>query len=238
MRALLMSNSKVLGLSFLEYGFPYFEKFFTHKKKFLFFPFAAVTKSYDEFERMVSDVFVPLGHEVRSIHRFSDPLKAVADAEGFIVGGGNTFVLLSHFQKLGILDAVHKRVMNEDIPYIGWSAGANMACPTIKTTNDMPIQELSSFQALNLVPFQINPHYPVKELESHFGETRETRILEFLEVNPHRKVAALQEGLLFCVDGKSISLHGINDRFARIYEHGKEPRNLKPGDSFEFLMQS
>ena len=176
MKLLLISNSTNAGEEYLDYP-KYQIKEFLGKQKVtaLFIPYAAVTFSFDDYEKKVNSRFAEVGHTVKSVHHFSDPLDAIARAEAIVVGGGNTWQLIAMMQEKGMIDAIAKRIQ-EGVPYIGWSAGSNVACPTIRTTNDMPITEPESFTAFNLIPFQINPHYLDANPEGHAGETREARI--------------------------------------------------------------
>jgi dipeptidase E len=175
--------------------------------KALFIPYAAVTFSYDEYEAKVKARFNEIGHEIVSVHRFSDPVAAVAEAGSIVVGGGNTFHLLKEVRRNGLLEPIRQRVQN-GLPYIGWSAGSNLACPTIMTTNDMPICDPKGFDAFNLIPFQINPHYLDAHPSGHAGETREQRIMEFIEANPHTYVLGLREGCMFQIENGEMKLIG------------------------------
>lgn len=234
MRLLLISNSTNAGEAYLDYPKKNIEDFLgTKKVKALFIPYAAVTFSYDDYEKKVQERFREVGHDVISIHRFADPVKAVNDAEAIVVGGGNTWMLIKCLIDNKLIIPVRKRV-KAGVPYIGWSAGSNVACPTIRTTNDMPVTEPSSFRAFNLVPFQINPHYLDANPAGHAGETREQRIQEYIEVNPGVFVAGLREGTMFLVEGKKLSL--IGPRNARIFERGSEPFEANPGDDLSFLL--
>jgi dipeptidase E len=149
------------------------------------------------------------------------------------VGGGNTFHLVTMMHKTGIMDVI-KGKAERGTPYMGWSAGANVACPTIKTTNDMPIIEPASFNTLDLIPFQINPHYLDANPEGHGGETREQRIEEFLVVNRNITVVGLREASLIYMEGDILKLLGSRDM--RLFEYGKEPAEYKPGTDLSFLL--
>ena len=163
-----------------------------------------------------------------------DPAAAVREAQAIAVGGGNTFRLLELLYEKKLLDPIRHRV-NAGIPYVGWSAGSNVACPTIRTTNDMPIAEPPSLKALNLVPFQVNPHFTDAVIPNHGGETRSERLQEFLEANPAMPVLALREGSTLRVEGESWSLLG--ERAARIFRHGAGPIEVEPGASLEALRE-
>jgi len=176
MKLLLISNSTNPGEPYLDYPKNQVKEFLGPRPvKVLFIPYAAVTFSYDEYEKKVADRFSEVGHQIASIHHFSDPVKAVQEAEALAVGGGNTWMLLKTIRFNNLIDIVRKRVLS-GMPYIGWSAGSNVACPTIMTTNDMPVVAPDSFNAFNLIPFQINPHYLDANPAGHAGETREQRI--------------------------------------------------------------
>jgi dipeptidase E len=156
------------------------------------------------------------------------------NAEAIAVGGGNTFHLLKGMYEADILDAIRDRV-RQGMPYMGWSAGSNVACPTIRTTNDMPIVEPPSFNALGLVPFQINPHYTDDHLEGHQGETREERLAEFIRANPGVYVVGLREGSMLRVEGDQLSLLG--NKPAKVFLSGKEVIEYSGEDSLQFVMR-
>jgi len=235
MRLLLISNSTNAGEAYLDYPKKNIRDFLGRTKvRALFIPYAAVTFSYDEYEEKVRTRFAEVGHDVVSVHRFSDPVKAVMEAPAIVVGGGNTWMLLKKLRDNRLIDPVRKRVM-AGTPYIGWSAGSNVACPTIMTTNDMPVTAPSSFRAFGLIPFQINPHYLDANPAGHAGETREQRIQEFIEVNREVFVAGLREGTMFLLEGKKLSL--IGPRNTRIFRHGIDPLEIVPGSDLSFLLK-
>lgn len=234
--ALLLSNSTLPGTEFFTWPRPYVKTFLgSSKKKLVFIPFAAVTLSYDEYEEKVKEVFSELGYDVTSLHHTDDKQKAVKNADGFVVGGGNSFALLHWMYKFDLLDAIRQRVQ-EGIPYIGWSAGGNLACPTIMTTNDMPIVQLSSLNALNLVPFQINPHYHELKFEGQGGETRKERLEEFVAFNPNRKVIGLPEGMLLERKGNSLTIKGEVHGTAKLYTHGRPTQEISVGQVLSHLL--
>jgi dipeptidase E len=234
MKLLLISNSTNAGEEYLDYPKHNIQEFLGDKAtEALFIPYAAVTFSFDAYEEKVNQRFKEVGHSVRSIHHFSDPVAAVEQANAIVVGGGNTWQLLKMMQEQNLVEAVRKRAL-EGVPYIGWSAGSNMACPTIRTTNDMPILQPQSFNACGLISFQINPHYLDANPEGHAGETREARIEEFIEVNPDMYVMGLREGTMLWIENQKIQL--IGPRKARIFKKGSTPLELSPDDQFDFLM--
>ena len=159
---------------------------------------------------------------------------AVNEAESIVIGGGNTFHLALMMQEFGMMEAIRRKVLR-GIPFVGWSAGANVACPTMKTTNDMPICEPPSFNCLKLVPFQINPHYMDVNPAGHAGETREQRILEFLSVNRDATVVGLREGCLLQVEGDTMTLSG--DRNLRVFRFGFEAQEFQAGENLDFLLK-
>lgn len=232
MRLLLISNSTNAGEPYLNHPKEQIKNFLQGINEVLFLPYAAVTFSFDEYEQKVQQRFDEFGIKVNSVHHHSNPQKAVKDADAIVAGGGNTFQLLKMIYNGGLLETIRSRVLN-GLPFVGWSAGANIACPTICTTNDMPITEPPSFAALNLVPFQINPHYTDVHPEGHAGETREQRILEFIEVNPDYYVVGLREGSMIQIENNTRNLLGPKP--ARIFKKDSSPVEINPGDNLDFL---
>lgn len=233
MKLLLISNSTNAGEPYLKYPLPEIRRFLDGVRSVAFVPYAAVTFSYDEYRRRVQERFDELDIRVDSVHGLTDPAAAIREAEAVCVGGGNTFALLKAMQRLGLVGAIRDRVA-QGIPYVGWSAGSNVTCPTICTTNDMPIVEPESFEAVGLVPFQINPHYLDANPQGHAGETREQRLLEYIEANPGRYAVGLREGcMLRYTDG---GLQLIGDRPLRIFRKGIAPYEVNAGDDLSFLL--
>lgn len=228
-RLLLISNSTNPGEPYLGWPRPYITSFLagTGVKNILFIPYAGVNlspdgleKSYDIYEQRVQAVFKELGYGIYSIHHEQDPVEAVRKAEAIAVGGGNTFYLVYMMHKMKLVDVIRDRA-NDGMHYMGWSAGANVACPTLRTTNDMPIVQPDSFRTCDLVPFQINPHYLDANPEGHGGETRQQRIEEFLAVNRDITVIGLRESSLIQVEGDKYELKG--KRPMRVFRYGLEP---------------
>lgn len=233
MRLLLLSNAKREGMDYLEHAKDYFRDFLASAvQEILFVPFAGVTKTHDQFVEQVRPVFQSLGIGVKGIHTTRDPREAVGSAEAIVVGGGSTWKLVRDLRQADLLPIIRRRVA-AGMPYAGWSAGVNIACPTIMTTNDMPICDPGGFDALGLIPFQINPHYLHGNPPGFKGETREERITEYGILHSHVWVAGLREGTGFLVENDSIKL--IGDAQCRIFRHGQAPRELNPGDDFSFL---
>jgi dipeptidase E len=232
-RLLLLSNSRNYGKGYLEHAEAVIKGFLRHSaERVLFIPYAAVRFSYSDFADGVASRFKAMGCELQSIHMDEDRARAVREASAIVVGGGNTFQLLREMYAAGIVDAIRDRAL-QGIPYIGWSAGSNVACPTIRTTNDMPIVEPPTLKALDLIPFQINPHYIEFHPPEHQGETREERLLEFIVTNPDVYVVALREGSLLKIEGSSIELLG--EKPARVFRNGADTIECPPGQNFDFL---
>jgi len=232
---LLISNSTLHGSGYLDHCADEITKFLGNIKTILFVPYARPSgMTHDEYTKIAKDRFQKIGITLTGIHEYPNPREAIRNAEAVFIGGGNTFVLLSNLYKSGVMDEIRKRVA-EGMPYIGTSAGSNIACKSVKTTNDMPIMYPPSFDALNLVPFNINPHYLDPNPDSkHMGETRETRINEFHFYNDEYVVGLREGAMLFVADNK-IMLKGTTG--ARIFKNGQEAKEYKPGDSLDFLLK-
>lgn len=233
MRLLLISNSTNAGEEYLKYPIEDIGRFLSCANEALFIPYAAVTYSYDEYAEKVQKRFNDIDIKIRSIHREENPVQALLDAEAVVVGGGNTFALIKKMQEQGLLEPLRERIA-DGLPYVGWSAGSNVACPSIRTTNDMPIVEPMSFNAIGVVNFQINPHYLDANPEGHAGETREQRIEEFLAANREIYVAGLREGCMLHVEDSGMKLKG--PKTLRIFKYGEKPRELSSADDLSFLM--
>lgn len=216
MNLLLLSSSRVGTTGYLSHAIPLIDEFLkvyetTKPTRILFIPFAGVSIGFDQYEAMVVEALKPLNIELTSIHRYGNSASSdtnmidqqrqqIKDAGCILVGGGNTFSLLNELYNLDLIETIHDEI-EAGKPYIGWSAGSNIAGASIRTTNDMPIVEPRSFEALNLIPWQINPHYIEGNPPGHNGETRQQRLEEFLVANPQSKVIAIPEGTaLVCKD--------------------------------------
>jgi dipeptidase E len=230
-RLLLVSNSTLHGQGYLDHCAAELVAFLGAARRVVFVPFALADRA--GYASKVRARLAPLGFEVEGLSAEGDPRAALARAEAFFVGGGNTFRLLATLQGLGALEAIRERVRS-GVPYVGSSAGSNLACPTIRTTNDMPIVEPRGFEALGLIPFQINPHYQDADLGSrHMGETREQRILEYLEEN-ERPVLGLREGAWLRREGARLELGGTSG--ARLFRRGREPEEFSPPARLDGLL--
>ena len=234
-KLLIVSTSTVHGSGYLEYIKPEVTKFFNGVHKLLFIPYARPSGiSYDDYTSKAKGVFQSLGIEVKGIHEWSTPTDGLDWAEGIFTGGGNTFLLTKQLYDNGLITEIQNRV-REGLPYMGTSAGSNITGLSICTTNDMPIVYPPSFDALQLVPFNINPHYldPIPD-STHMGETRETRINEF-HFQHNQPVVGLREGSALHVENNRISLYGNHSM--RIFEKGKPAYELSKEDDLQFLIQ-
>ena len=230
-RILLISNSTVYGRGYLDHVEEQIKSFLGHTTKILFFPFALHDR--DTYAANVKTRFAAMGYSVETAHAVADTHQAIEQTDAIFIGGGNTFRLLKTLQDLDWLDPIRRKV-NDGAPYIGSSAGSNVAGPTIKTTKDMPIVQPRSFDSLGLVPFQISPHFQDPNPNSrHMGETQEERILQFLEENETPVVGIREGAWLFCEKG-AVTLKG--DAGARIFRRGEVQVEAKPGDNIVDLV--
>ena len=228
-RVLLISNSTLYGSGYLDHAENEISDFLGDAaRKVLFVPYALYDR--DAYTSTASERFQTMGYELTSVHRARDPKQAVRDTDVVFIGGGNTFRLLKALYDFDLVDVIRERVA-QGMPYIGSSAGSNVAGPTIKTTKDMPIVQPRSFDALGLVPFQISPHFQDPDPDSkHMGETQEERILQFLEEND-TPVFGLREGAMVRVENDIMTLKGSSG--ARIFRKGHDPVETLPGDRLE-----
>ena len=232
-RVLLISNSTLHGSGYLDHAEAEIHDFLKNVKRVLFVPFALYDR--DAYASMARERFKKMGYDLVSIHAAPAPTQAVDDTDAVFIGGGNTFRLLKSLYDFDLLDPIRRRVA-AGMPYVGSSAGSNVAGPTIKTTKDMPIVQPPSFVALGLVQFQISPHYLDPDPNStHMGETQEERILQFLEEND-TPVAGLREGAMVRVENGSTTLKGSTG--ARIFRKGLAPVERQPGAQLDDLFSA
>ena len=230
-RILLVSNSTVYGLGYLDHVEQQIKSFLGSARKVLFFPFALFER--DAYAAKAKARFATMGYSLETIHAVSDPRRAIELTYAIFIGGGNTFRLLKALEDLDLLDPIRRKVKG-GAPYIGSSAGSNVAGPTIKTTKDMPIVQPRSFDSLGLVPFQISPHFQDPDPDSrHMGETQEERIVQFLEENETPVVGIREAAWLVCENG-AVTLRG--EAGARIFRRGDVPVEAKPGDNIIHLV--
>jgi len=222
-RVLLISNSTLYGSGYLDHAAAEIHDFLGDLKRILFVPFALHER--DAYAATAKERFNKMGYDLTSVHTATNPVEAVNETDAVFIGGGNTFRLLKSLYDYNLIEPIHRRVF-DGMPYIGSSAGSNVAGPTIKTTKDMPIVYPPSFDALGLVPFQISPHFQDPDPNStHMGETQEERILQFLEEND-TTVAGLREGAMVRVENGATTLKGSSG--ARIFRKGQAPVERTP----------
>ncbi|MAB83764.1 MAG: dipeptidase PepE [Phycisphaerae bacterium] len=215
------------------------QRHFGDIERVLFIPWAL--HDHDRYVSVMGEKGLDAGYVLEGIHRFDDPISAVERCEGIYIGGGNTFRLTDQLHRSGVMDLIRSRVA-DGLPYMGVSAGTNVACPTMQTTNDMPIIMPPSFDAIGLVPFQINAHYYDGQIYvksgddyvEHFGETRDDRIREFHEMNEH-PVVGLWEGGFLEVEDQDVRLVGSD---ARLFLRGESARDVTEADGLSMLMTS
>lgn len=230
-RLLLASSSTVHATGYLDHLEERIRTLFAGAARVLFVPYALADR--DAYARKAGERFARMGLGLDSIHQAPDPVAAAERAEGIFVGGGNTFRLLQLLYAVELLAPIRRRVL-AGVPYLGSSAGSNVACPTIRTTNDMPIVYPPSFEALGLIPLQINPHYLDPDpVSTHMGETRDQRIAEFLEEDA-TPVLGLREGAMLIVAGASLVVEGAPG--GKLFLPGAEPRACPPGTRLESLL--
>ena len=230
-RLLLISNSTQHGGGYLEHCAKEIADFLGSERTVFFVPYALA--KHDDYARAARGAFESMGHTVRSAHEGTSPLDQLAECDAVFIGGGNTFRLLKTLYETGLLEAIRAKC-RAGVPYIGTSAGSNVACRSIRTTNDMPIVQPPSFDALQLVMFNLNPHYLDPDPTStHMGETRETRIMEFHEENDV-PVLGLREGGLLRIEGNTMTLLG--DRPLRLFRCGEVPEEVESGSDLSALL--
>lgn len=227
MNIILASTSTLYGGKYLEYMKAEIRSLFRGIEEIIFIPFARPGGiSHDDYTEKAREFFSQLDINVKGLHEFEDQISAVNSGKGFFTGGGNTFLLVKTLHQKKLMTVLQQNV-KKGKPYLGTSAGSNIGGINMKTTNDMPIVYPPSFDTMGLVPFNLNPHYldPNPDLQ-HNGETRETRIKEFLTQNDI-KVVGLREGNWIRILGDKITVEGAEQ--TRIFEKDKEPYEINPG---------
>jgi dipeptidase E len=219
----MLSSSRIGSEDYLQHAIPMLEQYLPDIKELLFIPFAGVSISWDDYTKKMQNA-LPY-YKVKGIHQFPSPYQALENAQAIVVGGGNTFNLLNQLYQQDLLGKIKNQV-NKGTPYVGWSAGSNICGNSIRTTNDMPIVQPPSFDALNFVPFQLNPHYTDYQPPCHNGETRAQRIEEFCLLNPEMPVIGIREGSALMLQGDSLVLKGELDGV--VFE-GAAQRVIKSG---------
>jgi len=232
---LLISSSKVHGHEFLNHAKKDIVDFFSKNNilRVLFVPYAE--QDHSAYTERVATALSGFGYETAGIHTYENKIEAVTNAQCIFIGGGNTFLLLKTLYELNLIKLIRERVLSGDLIYMGSSAGTNVATKSIQTTNDMPIVYPPSFDAIGLVPFNINPHYlDADPNNTHQGETRETRLKEFHQCNS-TPVLGLREGTSLLVDGEKAVLLGEFN--ARLFRKGKDPEEIPPNTDLSFLLK-
>ena len=233
-RALLLSSSRVGDTDYLEHAIAFISQTLGDQiTEILFVPYAGVSLSYDDYTQKVQQALEPLNIKVTGIHTVDNPAQAVRDAQAVAVGGGNTFHLLHELYHYGLVDTI-AQVTRDGTPYIGWSAGANIAGNSIRTTNDMPIIQPPSFDAIKLLPIQLNPHYTDHQPPGFNGETRQMRLEEFMVVDPGMPIVGIQEGSALYLEGEDMTLWGEKDAY--LFTNG-EKRAYSPQSNLGFLLR-
>lgn len=227
MNVILASTSTLYGGNYLEYLKDEIALLFKEIDEVIFIPYARPSGiSHEEYTAKAAVFFNTMNIQVKGLHEFNRPEKALNEGKAYFTGGGNTFLLVKTLYELGLMNLLRDNVLNGK-PYLGCSAGSNIGGLSMKTTNDMPIVYPPSFDCMGLVPFNLNPHYldPHPEIK-HNGETRETRILEFLTQNK-TKVVGLREGNWIRIKGDAITVEGTE--LTRIFENDRPPYEISPG---------
>jgi dipeptidase E len=232
-KCIIASTSTLFGGEYLDYLLPELALHFKDCKSLLFVPYARPSGiSHDEYTEKVGVAFAKINMSVNGLHEFENPLKAIQEAEGIFIGGGNTFLLVAELYRFKIIDALALSIKN-GTPYLGTSAGSNICGLTMQTTNDMPIVYPPSFRTLGIIPFNLNPHFlDSNEHSKHMGETRETRINEFHQFNT-TPVLGLREGSWLDVSGEKITLRGT--LFARLFQQDKSAVEIAAGSDLSYL---
>ncbi len=230
---IIASTSTVHDSSYLEYLLPELERHFKNCETILFIPYARPGGiTYDEYTSKVAEAFAKINKKVKGIHQYFDPITAIENAEGIFTGGGNTFLLVHTLYKHELMQKL-SNVLKGGTPYLGTSAGSNIAGVSMQTTNDMPIIYPPSFETLNLFPFNLNPHYLDPDNNStHMGETRETRIKEYHKFNKV-PVLGLREGSWLEVKDETITLRG--EYTARLFRQNQEAIELPTNQKLTFV---
>ena len=222
MELLLLSNGKLSGESeLLGYAKERIQAVLKSRAitSAVLVPYALIRSDYDERANALSQA---LGIEVTSIHHADNPADAIASAQCILISGGNTWMLNQLLHENSLIVPIQRAVRERNVPYIGWSAGCNVATPSIRTTNDMPVRNSVVLPSLGLFPVQINPHYIDAHVSGHMGETRDERIAEFCAVNPSESVIALREGSLLQVSGNDLSYFSAKDQGFKVFRHGQD----------------
>lgn len=217
----LLSNGKLPDNStWLSYALPRIHSMIERRKitRALLIPYAILRGSHDE---RAKELTVALGINVTSIEHFADPVQAIEQAECILISGGNTWQLNQCLHQYNLIVPIQRAIRERQVPYIGWSAGCNVATPSIRTTNDMPVSNTVVMPSLGLFPLQINPHYIDSHLSGHMGETRDERLAEFCIINPTERVVALREGSGLQIEGNKLSYFSAKQQGFKLFQHNQ-----------------
>lgn len=232
---LLLSSSRVKSTAYLSHALPMIKDHLAGITEILFIPYAGVTINYHQYTQMVEEALSPLKLKVVNIDQTENPEQAVLTAQAIAIGGGNTFHLLHQLYENNLIKVIQQRV-SQGMPYIGWSAGSNVAGHSIRTTNDMPIIEPKSFKALNLVNFQLNPHYTDHNPPGHNGETRAQRLAEFMVINPEMPIVAIVEGTALKLSANNKhSLQLLGEENGYVFKAGSK-ETISCDDDLSYLL--
>ncbi len=233
-RILALSSSRVGNSAFLETAVPLIRNFLGDTPlQIAFIPFASVENNHEDYILLVRNALADSKHSINLVTK-ENAKNIIVQSDAIMVGGGNTFKLLHDIYELKLLDVIRDKV-NAGAPYIGWSAGSNITGPTIGTTNDMPVIQPQSFNALGLFPFQINPHYTNQKPAGHNGETRDQRLAEFLKMNPGISIIGLPEGTALHFENRRLKL--IGESAGKLFADDKIPgKEILPGTDISYLM--
>lgn len=236
-KILAFSSSRSGNSGFLQPVVPVIEDFLGNRNiRVAFIPFASVNKNYTEYLELVRGAFAGTPYEIELLTR-SNAKGLLEHADVIMTGGGNTFKLLHDLYQYKLVEALKEKV-NNGTPYIGWSAGSNIAAPTIGTTNDMPVIEPKTHKALAFFPFQVNPHYFDLRIEGFNGETRDQRLQEFTRMNPGIPIVALREGCALQLTNDKLTYLGDSSSVLYYFGNAVEAtrRNIEPGEDLSFLL--
>lgn len=221
MELFLLSNGKLADdAPLLGYAQPQLHAMIARRaiRSAVLIPYAIIR--CDHAQR-AADLSASLGIPVRTVDAFTSPAEAIAQAELILVSGGNSWLLNQMLHEQGLIVAIQRAVRERQVPYVGWSAGCNVATPSIRTTNDMPVRSSVVLPALGLFPVQINPHYIDASVSGHMGETRDERLAEFCAVNPSESVIALREGSFLHLHDDRLRYHSVRNEDFKVFRHGE-----------------
>ncbi|VVD00892.1 probable alpha-aspartyl dipeptidase [Leptidea sinapis] len=233
-QALLLSSSNCHGYGLLEFAKQEICNFLSinNVRELIFIPYAQ--NDFNGYTKKIADVIDPWGFSVKGLHTFPDPANAINSAKAIFIGGGNTFLLLHRLYEKNLVNIIRDKVDDGSLIYMGSSAGTNVATISIHTTNDMPIIYPPTFEAIGIVPFNINPHYIDKVDETHKGETRDQRIGEYMEMSHAKPVLGMHEGCILHVNANQLTLKGISG--AVLFQKSEMKTKYDVGADLSFLL--